>query len=84
MHASQALLLSYIPNSLPIFFFILLYMYECFACMFAYAPPPCSAQGDQKRLSKPLGQELEMVVSYPGGAGNGTLVLWRSSQAFNC
>lgn len=25
-----------------------------------------------------------MVVSYPGGAGNETLVLWRSSQAFNC
>lgn len=24
-----------------------------------------------------------MVVSYPGSAGNGTLVLWRSSQAFN-
>lgn len=25
-----------------------------------------------------------MVMSYPGGAGNETLVLWRSSQAFNC
>lgn len=46
-------------------------MYVCYIC---------AAPEDQKRVSEPLGLELEMVVNHHVGSGNLTLVLWKSSQ----
>lgn len=47
-------------------------------CLFECAPYACSAHGDQKRASDPPELELHMVLSHHVGAGNETLVLWKS------
>ena len=47
-------------------YLFLLYVYEYF-CKYVCAPCACSVLGDQKRVSDPLGLELQMAVSYHVG-----------------
>jgi hypothetical protein len=49
-------------------------------CLCVCALHVYSAQGDQKRVSDPLGLNLQIVVSHHVGAGTQTLVPSKSSQ----
>lgn len=61
-------------------FYILFYVYGCFACMYVLVLHTCTAYRGQKRALNPLGLKLEMGVSHFVGSGNWTQVFWESSQ----
>ena len=56
-----------------------------FVCLYACMPSPyleLSDHGSQKRVSVPLGLELQGIVSHHVGPGNQTWVLWENNQGF--
>ena len=48
-------------------YIFLVYVYECFACIYICAPVEYSVQGGQRRVSDSLELESEMAVSHHGG-----------------
>jgi hypothetical protein len=50
-----------------------------FACIQVSVPHVSSACKSQKRVSDPLGLELQMIVCHYGGAENQTRILRKSS-----
>lgn len=67
-----------------LFFHIFIYnMYECFVCMQVHVSHACSSHKSQKRTSEPLKLDEQLVERNHVHAGNGTQVLWKSSNAFN-
>lgn len=58
--------------------FPLFYMYRHLVCMNA-CPHVCSTCRGQRMAPDPLELELEMIISHKLGAGNQTVVLWKST-----
>ena len=56
------------------------YMYECFPWMYVCVPCACLMSESQKRMSDPLGLELQVVVSYHVDAGSWSQVLCKSNK----
>lgn len=50
--------------------------FMCFSCMYVWATHACLV----KRVWDPLELELQMVMNYHVGAGNGKLIPYKSSK----
>ena len=64
------------------YLFILIYVYECFACIYVHIPCTFLVPKEVRRghWLDPLKPELQVIGSHLVGAGNQTQVLCKSSK----